>query len=306
MISDDATRDTGQARIALSDAERRRWPTADGAETHDFTFPDERAVAVAGDWESERASVDAIIDRLIVAQPGLQTILHLGDLRYANRSRYGRRGTGIYPHGNFLPWLDEKLVDVGIRRLLVTPGNHDDWSLLAPRFTQHPDRPFRVGSQIWVLPRGFRFTLGDIRIMSFGGAVSVDRDGGAFEAPSEADVARAAAAGQTEVLLTHEPPSVGAPEVAVQIRDGAAMWAAELQARSALSRARITTLMAAVSPVVTFHGHMHVAGRGVDPGSGSKVYALASVAPPTSASVSAGLLRLEPLQFRFLDESEQV
>lgn len=305
MISPTARSASERARIVLTGAERRRWPTADGAERHDFTLADEAEVVIAGDWESQQRSVNAIIDRLMVARPDLQTVLHLGDLRYANRASYGRRGARTYPHGNFLPWLDEKLVEVGIRRLLVTPGNHDDWSLLAPRFAQHPGRPFRVGSRIWVLPRGFRFSLGGVQVMSFGGAVSVDHDGGGFEAPSDADVERAAVGGRTDVLLTHEPPSVGATEVAVRIRDGAAEWSAALLARSALSRTRISTLMAATAPTLTFHGHMHVAGRGVDPSSGSKVYALASVVPPASASGSAGLLRLKPLRFRFLNDIEQ-
>lgn len=243
--------------LQLRGAQRRAWPTPTGAPSHDFTLPGERRVAVSGDWESRTAHVLALLQRLGRDHPDIQTILHVGDLRWETPMRLGNER--IYKHDNFLPRLEAELNRLGLR-LLLTPGNHDAWSVFEPAFAAHPDRPRRLSPSIWAFPRGFRFALGDARFMSFGGAVSVDADRDPAEAPSDEDVLRASVSGRVDVLLTHEPPNAGIASIDALIASNPHRWSPVRLRLSAQSRARIDAVADAVSPSLLVHGHMHVAG----------------------------------------------
>ncbi|WP_185021493.1 metallophosphoesterase [Curtobacterium sp. JUb34] len=260
----------------------------------DFTFPAETRVAVAGDWESLGEHVFGKLRRLRLLHPDVRTILHLGDLRWEPPVRVS--GGLLYRHDSFLPRLERELAANG-HRVLLTPGNHDDWTVLKPAFLAHPERPRRLSPSMWALPRGFRFTLARRSFLSFGGAVSVDADRGAAEAPTDEDVARAAPGGAVDVLLTHEPPNAGISEVEDLIaRSG--RWSQQRLQRSADSRRRIDRLVAAVRPTLTLHGHMHVAGR-VRDGNGHETIALPVATKPGNIM----LLTLPSLTVSDLDPS---
>lgn len=247
----------GRETLEVRAEDRRAWPTTWGRAITDFTLPSETRVAVAGDWESLGVHVFGKLRRLRLLHPDVRTVLHLGDLRWEPPVRVS--GGLLYRHDRFLPRLERELAENDLR-LLLTPGNHDDWSILAPAFLAHPERPRRLSPSMWALPRGFRFTLASRSFLSFGGAVSVDADRGAAEAPTDEDVARAARDGAVDVLLTHEPPNAGISEVEGLI-DRPGRWTQQRLQRSADSRRRIDRLVAAVRPILTVHGHMHVAGR---------------------------------------------
>lgn len=268
----------------LSSGQRRLWPTPTGAPGFDLTYPDEHRLAIAGDWESDWPTVSATLNELHRKAPDIVTILHLGDLRYeAPRST----GTGL-PRRRFIGDLDALLEQLHFKRLILTPGNHDWWGQLHDEFTRHPDRMYRISPKIWIAPRGFRFQIGDATFLSFGGAVSVERDpgsnsSGAEEAPTRADVDHASAGGAVDVLLTHEPPEAGIPEVDA-ITGQAHRWSPDRRAQSAQSRSLITDLVAAVTPARTFHGHMHVQGE-AHTADGRSTFSLAAAGRPGNVGV---------------------
>jgi hypothetical protein len=260
----------------------------------DFTLPDETRVAVAGDWESLGDHVFGKLRRLRLLYPDIRTVLHLGDLRWEPPVRVSSEL--LYRHDSFLPRLERELAATDLR-VLLTPGNHDDWTVLKPAFLAHPERPRRLSPSMWALPRGFRFTLASRSFLSFGGAVSVDADRGVAEAPTDEDVARAVRGGAVDVLLTHEPPNAGIREVADLIaRPG--RWTQQRLQRSADSRRRIDRLVAAVQPTLTLHGHMHVAGR-IRDGNGHETIALPAATEPGNLM----LLNLPSLTVSDLDPS---
>jgi hypothetical protein len=284
-------------RRRLTASQRRIWPTADGNPGFDFTYPGERRVAIAGDWESNLDAVHAILRTLTNTAPDVRTILHLGDLRYEAPVLVSGKQVLLR---NTIVRLDALLDEFRIRRLLLTPGNHDWPEQLHAEVTRHPDRPYRISQRIWVLPRGFRFRLGTTTFLSFGGAASLDKGPGdrawsEHEVPTADDVDRATAAGTTDVLLTHEAPDVHIREVDNILRARSAWPATRLRA-SANSRSLVTKLLRAVAPTLAFHGHMHVAGETHQ--GGTSTYSLAVAGRPHNT----GVLDLHGRDFSWLPD----
>ncbi|WIB68089.1 metallophosphoesterase [Curtobacterium sp. MCBD17_035] len=263
-------------RLSVRGNARLVWPTASGRPGANLTLEGETKVAVAGDWESLGEHVYGKLRLLRRLHPEVHTVLHLGDLRWEQPVRLAGGGR-VYAHEGFLPRLEELLAELELR-LLLTPGNHDDWSALGPAFAAHPERPRRLSPHIWAFPRGFRFSLAGRTFLSFGGAVSVDADRSLAEAPTDADVDRAARAGSVDVLLTHEPPNAGVREVEYIVAKPG-RWSERRLTLSAASRRRIDRLVAAVQPALALHGHMHVGGR-ADDGNGRQTIALPVATEP--------------------------
>jgi hypothetical protein len=227
-------------------------------------------VAIAGDWHGSIGWIQAAIPRLHRQLPDVTTIFHLGDFGIYPE----RRGTG------FLAAVDDWCKTAGIQRVIVTPGNHEDWGRLGQRFASRPGQPIQLRDVIWVLPRGYRFELGGHIFMSFGGAASVDyedrtenRDWWATEVPTDPDVAGAIAGGPVDVLLTHETVDGGTHEVERILRSNPQGWGWEALAYSAESRRRVTRVWDAPHPKVLAHGHIHVQGE-VALEDGRRVYSL--------------------------------
>jgi len=198
----------------------------------------------------------------------VRTILHLGDLGVWSQER---------PPG-FLGTVDYWLGRSGIDRLLLTPGNHDDWHWLEAEFATAPGRAVSLSDRVWALPRGLRFQIGGRVFLSFGGAASMDyeariegRSWWAEEAPTELEAEYAAAGGPVDVLLTHDMVDGGTREAAEQLARG--RWSPEAQAYSAMVRARVTAVWEEVRPRLLAHGHMHVTG-GRTLSDGRRVYSM--------------------------------
>ncbi|WP_354025929.1 metallophosphoesterase [Conyzicola nivalis] len=124
----------------------------------DLTLPGETRVAVAGDWHGNTIWIQEMIPALHAAAPEVGTILHAGDFGILP----GPRGKG------FLAAVDAQCEASVIERVLVTPGNHDDWTRMNHRFVSQPGEAIRLSDRVWVLPRGFRFTLAGRTFLSFG------------------------------------------------------------------------------------------------------------------------------------------
>ena len=224
----------------------------------DLTLPGETRVAVAGDWHGSIIWVQSVLPAIHSAVPAVRTILHAGDFGILP----DRRGKG------FLAAVDTQCRASGIERVLVTPGNHEDWSRLGQRFAARPGEAIRLTDCVWVLPRGFRFTLGGRAFLSFGGAASLDfahrRARGTWwpeEMPTWEHVNAAIAGGPTDVLITHETIIGGTSKVEAVMASNPMSWDEDALEYSRTSRRLVTALWVGVEPNLLFHGHMHTADR---------------------------------------------
>lgn len=224
---------------------------------------DDREVVVAGDWHG---NLDWIIRAIRVAgRSGARTLLHLGDF-------------GFWPgwSADLLAHVDrwviqsrEQTTTPGLERVLVTPGNHEDYCDLDQLFAAHPGQAVRVSASVWVLPRGFRFTIGSRSFLSCGGAASIDyvhrvpdHSWWPSEMPSLAQIENATAGGAVEVLLTHDAGLRVTPRIDA-IVTGPSGWTATEQQYSATSRILINYVVDGTTPLLQLHGHYHVRDTGV-------------------------------------------
>jgi len=259
----------------------------------DLTLPDETRIAVAGDWHANHLWIQSAIRALHETAPDVRTILHAGDF-------------GILPDKRgkaFLVAVDTQCAASQIQRILVTPGNHEDWGRLQQRFAARPGEAVRLSESVWVLPRGFRFTLGGRSFMSFGGAASLDvayrRARGTWwpaEMPTVDDVAAAVAGGPVEVLIAHETIVGGTSKVEAVLRSNPQEWGEESLEYSRTSRRLITSLWTGVQPDVFFHGHLHAADR-IELPNGQRIVSLGS----DCQRKNIGLLDLATLAFTWMD-----
>jgi len=267
--------------------------TTDADRSQILTLPGETRVAVAGDWHGNTLWLQSIIPALHRAAPDVQTILHVGDF-------------GIYPDRRgkgFLNAVDRSCLAVGIRRVLVTPGNHDDWSRLTQRFASRPGEAIRLTDVVWVMPRGFRFTLAGRTLLSFGGAASLDfahrRARGTWwpaEMPTIDQVGAAIDAGPVEVLITHEAIVGGTARVESVLRSNPKGWDEEALEYSEMSRQLITMLWLGVQPDLLVHGHLHASDRIRLP-NGQRVVSLGS----DGQRKNIGVLDLADLAWSWID-----
>ena len=119
-------------------------------------LPDQR-VAVCGDWHGNIGWARTIARVLPYLAPDVTTLLHLGDW-------------GMPPVE-----IDEVFSQTDIDRILVTVGNHEAFDQISPLLNEHPGHAVRVSRLTWFLPRPARLSIGGRRVLSLGGAASVDR-----------------------------------------------------------------------------------------------------------------------------------
>jgi hypothetical protein len=218
----------------------------------------ESQVAFAGDWHGNRFWAAHALRRLHAQFPQVRTVAHVGDF-------------GLMPNhwtNQYVDAVDKACKTNDIDRVLVTPGNHEHWGELEPRFAEHPGHPVRFSERVWALPRGHRFMIGGRCFLSFGGAASVDfqyrvigESWWPAEAPIRADVQRAIAGCRADVMVTHETINGGTPRVELALAANPHGWPLAALAYSAMSRGLVTELWDAVKPTVLVHGHMHIADQ---------------------------------------------
>lgn len=246
--------------------------------TPDHDTSSDMRVALAGDWHGRTTWAAGRLLSLAATHPDIDTLLHLGDF-------------GIWPGPTgaaYLNALEKVCARTGIR-ILITPGNHEDWNRLEGGWHQQAiDRgaqdpaslegrePLTLTDHISVLPRGYRFALGGRRtFVSLGGAPSVDFDmphrveGQSWwreEAITPADVAYTVAGGHAEIFLAHDSPEQPymTPKV-MRICHGEPdpdeitfSWSTNALAYAAIGRDRMTEAFLAVRPKLFVHGHYHV------------------------------------------------
>lgn len=262
----------------------------------DIAFNNETRVAVAGDWHANVNWVQKVIPRLTRQYPDVCTILHVGDFGFWP----GRQGR------SFLGAVDYWCKSAGIARVLVTPGNHEDWAALDEVFAKTPGQAVQMSETVWALPRTHRFELAGRSFLSFGGAASIDyadrvpgKSWWPTELPTEADVTAAIAGGPVDVIIAHETVNGGTPATEKVLRSNPMSWSEEERAYSARSRDMVTRVWDTLAPKLLAHGHMHTSDD-VELADGRRVYSLGC----DNQANNLGLLTLSDLSWHWPDRSE--
>lgn len=216
-----------------------------------IVLPDQR-VAVLGDVHGNLGWMQMLSRAFPPLAPDVTTILQLGDW--------------WMPSGE----VDEAFADTAIDRILVTLGNHEQWDEVSTVLGAYPGEAVRISKLVWLLPRPARLTIGGRRVLSLGGAASVDRQSrikGLTYWPDEevtdAMVDEAIAGGPADLMLTHESPA-NTPVRPVReiLRTNPHNFPKAALEASAASRARISQVWDAVRPELLAHGHLHVGAGG--------------------------------------------
>lgn len=258
------------------------WPLDDGS----------TIVAFAGDWHAQTGGVWEKLEQL--AGLGVTRLYHVGDF-------------ALWPDKSGRKFLDEingYAEDLGIA-LAVTPGNHEDWRYLGTVFAASDQELGVVRSRITVFPRGHRWTHSGRSFVSFGGGASIDfeyrrlgRSWWPEELPTEADVEALSASGVAEIMIMHDSPAPGTPQVEA-IRSDPGGWSDSALAYAEAGAQRATAAWAAVQPKLLIHGHFHVRDEIRLP-TGQRIVSLAAEQTPGNVIT----LDLKSMSTTWLEETE--
>ncbi|WP_150951599.1 metallophosphoesterase family protein [Microbacterium testaceum] len=221
-------------------------------ETDSLPRLEDERVAVCGDWHGNVSWLRSLTAAISAFTPGVTTILQLGDW-----------------------WMDPTatdhlLLDAGIERVYVTLGNHEPWNVISPLLDAHPGVAIRVSEVTWLLPRPARLEIGGRKVLSLGGAASVDRrwrvegrDWWLDEAITDDHVAAAIDSGEADIMLTHESPArTPVRSVREVLRTNPNGFPSDALIESAASRGRVSQVWDVARPMLLMHGHMHSPGGG--------------------------------------------
>lgn len=215
---------------------------------------DKTCISIAGDWHGSLHQAVTVLEHAY--QQNCDIILQAGDF-------------GIWKGDeHFLNSLQEHLIRYD-QRLYFVDGNHECF----PRLYSYPIDPITglrpIRDNIFHLPRGFRFTINQVRFLALGGAYSVDRQWRTLnktywreEEVTDYDISQALLADDrtTDVLLMHDSPHP-APNLITDnpLRQAQGQRAYGYKAIQEARRHRhfLTPVFIAAQPKVLFHGHYH-------------------------------------------------
>lgn len=210
------------------------------------------------------------------ANHGVAKVLVLGDM-HGNLFAWGRtavpairrhRPDVVLQVGDFgfgwdayyLEALDEILDDCDGPDVVWLDGNHEGFDELEEIGAFGADAPFQTSRKTWYLPRGYAWVWRGKRCMSLGGAYSVDkpyrtahRSWWEQEQITDADVARAIAAGPQDVVFAHDAFAgykVPGPHAAFEQAD-------EFDRLSMPNRLKLLDVVGSAKPTMYVHGHYH-------------------------------------------------
>ena len=208
-------------------------------------------IAVAGDWHGNARFARRMI-RAVSEGSGdpVYAIVHVGD--------FGLMGNDLH---SFVSRVNTACRARGIE-MLVIPGNHENYEWIGAQATNE-EGVARIASNIRLLPRGYRFTVGDKTACAVGGAVSVDRawrtEGETWWPGEELTDAECVAICEQEpvdYLFTHDMPTE-AGGASDSDEDFVRSWGQAAAMKSWAHSARIRRISDGLTPELLVHGHMH-------------------------------------------------
>lgn len=223
-------------------------------------------VVVAGDWHGNTRWAIHTINEAAKALEGQdeKIILHLGDFlpTFFWNDKYPpvEEDRFRWVH-DYLDQLTSclKFHSMEIRFI---DGNHEDWEVLNAYRAQHPTAPIvPLTDSIFWMPRGTRWQWHGRTWLAFGGAVSPNRanltEGWNWwpdEAITDEQVVKATAAGEADVVISHDAPE----GVSIFMHEPPRSWLQEDIDASAENRIKLQRLCIGVKPAYLMHGHHHI------------------------------------------------
>lgn len=217
---------------------------------------DPTTIAFLGDWHGYTQPARRIITA--TKQENATHLLHTGDFGI-----WKGQGTDLF------------LKDVNLRLkmnnqiLYLVDGNHEEFPHLydEKQFPMQEDGTRRIRSNIFHLPRGFRWEWSGIRFMALGGAYSIDRNyrksGSTYfeeEVLSSHDIKKALQGGKVDVLISHDSPADSPNPVTDDPSSqhyAARTFGHEHLAGSNAHRLLMQSVTDKVDPAIIAHGHYH-------------------------------------------------
>lgn len=167
-----------------------------------------------------------------------EKIIQLGDFGYYPYQVFGIRFLEGIETEVPIYWID---------------GNHEDFSMLTPNVTS----PAEVAPNVFYMPRGYTWQLGEMNAMALGGAYSIDRRGRTKnldwfeeEVLNYQDIDKACSATGIDVMFTHDCP------LGVPIQTILGSKAREIE-EAIPNRRALQGVFDVVKPKYLFHGHYH-------------------------------------------------
>lgn len=192
---------------------------------------------------------------------GITHVVQVGDFG-VGRTNYNLK---------FLHRVSKLAVHYGIT-LDIVPGNHEDWSWIDSITQGVRDQKFELKPNVFILPRGYRWTEGSSSFVALGGAPSVDRSWrledqkGVIDSryhswfpteiitPEDVDYVRAG--GYADVMVTHDAP-LNITQIEERIKHNPLGFSSIDLDYAAQGRKLMDQAFHGVNPLVLFHGHYH-------------------------------------------------
>lgn len=152
-----------------------------------------------GDWHKNNNYAYKALHRQRIQRGIPDKYVHLGDF-------------GIYPNSRFLSSVNLLLQEQNTE-MWVVPGNHENYDYLAT-FPQDERGLISLGSNLFALPRGYKWQWHGVRFAALGGAFSIDRPWGRKnvhwwdeELITEEEFQKTIAGDEAiDILVSHEAP----------------------------------------------------------------------------------------------------
>lgn len=204
-----------------------------------------KRICFAGDWHADLTDARNALERAELQ--AADVIIHTGDFGYKFEPKFVRG-------------VNDELIARKLQ-LLFVEGNHEDhpWLLKQPIGGSGLRQ---IHTNIWHIPRGYRWNWDGVRFVGLGGAHSVDgmwrrQRGWMWHKEETITPAQAAAVmegGTADVLVSHDCPA-GVPIPGLTPEDFPVV---EIL-RAEEHRELLGKVASAVKPRFIFHGHYHVA-----------------------------------------------
>ena len=201
-------------------------------------------IAIAGDWHGNTKYTLRAVD--YAYDNDADIILHVGDF-------------GFQFEDDFMQPLNARLKDRKLE-IWTVQGNHDNPYILnaAPRLE---DGSIQLKSNIFHLPRNYRWNWNDVSFLALGGAASVDRtwrtagvDWWPEEVISMQEAEQAIQDGHADVMICHDAPA--GPKIRA-IENNPMGWPAHAIREAEAHRDLLRVVFDYVRPKFSFHGHYH-------------------------------------------------
>lgn len=205
--------------------------------------PNYSTIYVAGDWHGDISWASSCLRE--AEANTIDTIIQVGDFGY-----WEHNNEGAY-------YLDKLSENAQLRGVNVVwlDGNHENHTLLREKYVdaERSEEGFwKIRENVWYSPRGNVWEWYGKRLMTLGGAFSIDRDwrvlGKSFWAEEEItpeEEALAKSRGKIDYLFTHDAPTTYPNP----------LW--KVDTNSLAQRQAVSRVADACRPSVWFHGHYH-------------------------------------------------